>query len=117
MQDPQREGDTRPPAEPLRDLVVDPSRREVRWGNDVFRPSRRDFELLFCLAQQPVRAWSFEELLREVWNDPYGRNHEVVHAAVRRLRQHLRRRRAPVIIQSVHSFGFILMDDPSADAA
>lgn len=105
-----------PPVEPLGDLVVDVSRREVRWGSEAIRPSRRDFELLFCLAERPIRAWSFAELLSEVWHDPYGRHHEVVHAAVRRLRQHLRRTRAPIIVESIYGFGFILRDDPSADA-
>jgi two-component system, OmpR family, response regulator len=96
--------------DPLNDLVVDLSRREVRWRNDAIRLTKLDFDLIACLAQRPIRAWSFEELLEQVWNAPHRRDRDLVHAAVRRLRQHLRRVGAPVIIESIYGYGFILKD-------
>jgi hypothetical protein len=40
--------------------VVDLNRREVRWRGEVVRLTKLDFELMSCLAQRPIRAWSFE---------------------------------------------------------
>jgi DNA-binding response OmpR family regulator len=113
MRSPRAKGRGSGPAESLNDLVVDLNRREVRWADDTVRLTKLDFELLACLAQRPIRAWSFDELLRVVWRDPHRQDHDLVHAAIRRLRQHLRRVRAPVIVESVYGFGFILKEDPS----
>jgi DNA-binding response OmpR family regulator len=94
--------------EVLGGLVIDLNRREVRWSRKVIRLTKLDFDLLLRLAQRPLRAWSFHELLEEVWEEPYRSDHDLVRAAVRRLRHRLARTGAPVTIDSVYGFGFVL---------
>jgi DNA-binding response OmpR family regulator len=103
-----RYGGGRPHTELVGSLVIDLNRREVRWGGDVIRLTKLDFDLLLRLAQKPIRAWSFQELLHEVWGEQYRTDHDLVRAAVRRLRHRLARTGAPVTIDSVYGFGFVL---------
>jgi two-component system phosphate regulon response regulator PhoB len=97
--------------EPLDDLVIDVGRHEVRWQGRLVRVGPQDFSLLSVLARRPIRAWTFEELLRLVWRDEHERDTGNVRMAIRRLRQRLERARVPVRIQSVYGYGFILLAD------
>jgi DNA-binding response OmpR family regulator len=49
------------------DLVVDPPRRKVTFGDDELRLSKKEFLLLRVLASDPTRVFSKEELLLSVW--------------------------------------------------
>jgi DNA-binding response OmpR family regulator len=62
-----RRGETR--SGPLRagDLLVDPWRREVRVDGRPVKLAKKEFELLHALATDPLRVFSKEELLRDVW--------------------------------------------------
>lgn len=54
---------------PLRvgELVVDPSRREVRVGGRPVQLANKEFGLLRMLATDPARVFTKAELLRDVW--------------------------------------------------
>ena len=56
-------------AGPLRvgEIVVDPSRREVRVGGEPVRLANKEFSLLRMLASDPTRVFTKAELLRDVW--------------------------------------------------
>ena len=49
------------------DLVIDPVRRRVAVGGREVALSNKEFSLLRVLATDPVRVFSKQELLREVW--------------------------------------------------
>ena len=49
------------------DLRIDPSSREVRMGDRKVELSAKEFALLHALARDPVRVFTKEELLRDVW--------------------------------------------------
>ena len=54
---------------PLRvgEIVVDPSRREVRVAGRRVRLANKEFALLRMLASEPTRVFTKAELLRDVW--------------------------------------------------
>ena len=56
-------------AGPLRvgEIVVDPSRREVRVAGEPVRLANKEFSLLRTLASEPSRVFTKAELLRDVW--------------------------------------------------
>ena len=49
------------------DLRIDPSSREVRMADRKVELSAKEFALLHALAGDPVRVFTKEELLRDVW--------------------------------------------------
>ena len=62
-----RRSGRRPGPQRVGDLVVDPARRRV-WvdGKDI-KLSNKEFSLLRVLASDPIRVFSKQELLEEVW--------------------------------------------------
>ena len=49
------------------DLRLDPASREVRVGDNPVDLSAKEFALLHALAMDPLRVFTKEELLRDVW--------------------------------------------------
>jgi len=49
------------------ELRIDPSSREVRMADRKVELSAKEFALLHALARDPVRVFTKEELLRDVW--------------------------------------------------
>ncbi len=56
-------------AGPLRvgEIVIDPSRREVRVAGEAVQLANKEFSLLRMLASDPTRVFTKAELLRDVW--------------------------------------------------
>ncbi len=49
------------------EIVIDPVRREVKVGEREVQLANKEFALLRVLASDPIRVFSKEELLRDVW--------------------------------------------------
>jgi DNA-binding response OmpR family regulator len=49
------------------EIVIDPVRREVKVGEHQVHLANKEFALLRVLASDPIRVFSKEELLRDVW--------------------------------------------------
>jgi two-component system, OmpR family, alkaline phosphatase synthesis response regulator PhoP len=79
-----------PDAVPLHvaDLVIDTSRHEVLLNDQTINLRTQEFDLLVCLAQQPGRVFTREQLLEKAWGfDFYGQTRTVdVHIAQLRKR-------------------------------
>lgn len=58
--------DTQPKNLIYGDLIIDPNRREVYISGELIALSALEFDLLYCLARKPGRAWRRPELLQEV---------------------------------------------------
>jgi DNA-binding response OmpR family regulator len=67
------------------ELVVDGTAREVTCGGRPIALTGREFDLLVHFLRHPRRAFTREELLREVWGWDFG-DHSTVTVHVRRLR-------------------------------
>jgi two-component system alkaline phosphatase synthesis response regulator PhoP len=91
----------------LKNLLIDPSSREVYIDNSPVELRTQEFEVLCILAGQPGRVFTREQLLQEAWGfDFYGQTRTVdVHVA------HLRKKLAGghVSIETITGIGYKLV--------
>jgi two-component system, OmpR family, response regulator MtrA len=90
-------------------LRIDADLREATWHGEPIPLSAREFDLLFALAFDPGRVWTFAELTTRVWNRPYLGDTDAVVSAVKRLRRQIRDVAASVAIESVRGVGYRLV--------
>lgn len=73
-----------------KDLVIDPSTRQVLLNGRDLQFTRKEFDLLFCLASNPGQVFSREQLYEQVWDEYSAYNVDgVVKSQIRLLRQKL----------------------------
>ena len=71
-------------------LVIDPAARKVFLKGKDLRLTKKEFDLLFCLASNPGQVFSREQLYDHVWDEHSAYNvDEVVKAQIKLLRQKL----------------------------
>ena len=92
------------------DLVIDLSTREVRVGGKLVGLSRKEYDLLACLARCKGRPVSRRALLQEVWEDlPYDDHTLDVH--IRWLREKVEKDPSnPEYIVTVRGVGYKLQE-------
>src|SRR5215470_17574256 len=90
-------------------LRIDADLREATWHGEPIPLSAREFDLLFALAFDPGRVWTFAELTTRVWNRPYLGDTDAVVSAVKRLRRQIRDVAASIAIESVRGVGYRLV--------
>jgi len=71
------------------DITIDFASHDVRRRGVSVELSAREYELLKCMAAQPGRIYSREELLSGVWGYDYFGDLRAVDVAMRRLREKL----------------------------
>jgi DNA-binding response OmpR family regulator len=69
------------------DLALDAGRRTLRRGDTPIRLTRREFALLEYLMRNTERVVSKDEILRDVWGDPEGREPNLVEVYIGYLRR------------------------------
>ncbi|VXD23230.1 response regulator transcription factor [Planktothrix paucivesiculata] len=79
--------DTQPKNLVYGDLTIDPNRREVYIQGELIGLSALEFNLLYCLARKPGRAWRRSELLQEVWDYEYEGEQRVVDVHIGQIRK------------------------------
>tara|TARA_R110002072_G_scaffold3830_8_gene27431 strand:+ start:22795 stop:23484 length:690 start_codon:yes stop_codon:yes gene_type:complete len=92
-----------------KDLVIDPSRHEVRASGELVRLTATEFKLLHQLASQPGRAYSREQLLNRVVGEGVvvvDRNIDVHIRSVRKKLGNLGE-----MIQTIRGVGYRFVDD------
>jgi DNA-binding response OmpR family regulator len=90
-------------------LILDADQRAVRVGDRSVSLTRREFDLLQCLARAPQRTFTKAELARSVWgSDVMARNSRTVDSHVARVRAKLAAAGAPQRVQTVRGVGFRL---------
>ena len=71
-------------------LIIDPLARQVLLNGKDLHLTRKEFDLLFCLASNPGQVFSREQLYSHVWGEHSVYNiDEVVKAQIKTLRQKL----------------------------
>jgi len=90
------------------DLVLDPVRHRVRWGERPVELTAREFALLHTLARRPGQVFTRALLLETVWGFPGEVHTNAVELAVSRLRRKLDRAGEPSCIRTVRSVGYSL---------
>lgn len=88
-------------------LTIDIDRREVSVYGETVALAPKEFDLLVHLAQHPGRAFSRDELLRDVWEYAHHLEGRTVDEHVRRLRTKVESRSHPYrYIRTVWSIGY-----------
>lgn len=73
-----------------KDLVIEPTARKVFLKGKDLRLTKKEFDLLLCLASNPGQVFSREQLYDHVWDEHSAYNvDEVVKAQIKLLRQKL----------------------------
>jgi DNA-binding response OmpR family regulator len=95
----------------VRDLRVDPARREVWVGDRQVELTPQEFELLACLARSPGRALTREVILQRAWGESEYIDPRTVDVHVRWLRQKIEDQPdAPTRILTVRGVGYKLAE-------
>lgn len=92
------------PNQQVGDLHIDSARREVRVEGQPVTLTATEFDLLACLARQPGRVLTREELLADVWDWPAASGTRTVDSHVRALRAKIGADR----VRTVHGVGYAL---------
>jgi DNA-binding response OmpR family regulator len=93
------------------ELVVDSVRREVTLGGIPIDLSRKEFDLLWVLAQRAGEVVTKREILAEVWRQAYGGGDRTVDVHLSWLRRKLGETAAePRYLHSVRGVGVRLVD-------
>lgn len=88
------------------DLTVDVAAHEVTLADERLNLTVREYDLLVFFLRHPRRAYSREELLRQVWGWEYA-DHSTVTVHVRRLREKVEPDpRAPTRVVTVFGVGY-----------
>ena len=99
--------------EPVRvgDLVIDERSRTVSLAGEPLELARKEFDLLFALAQRPGEVVTKRELLADVWRQAYGGSDRTVDVHLSWLRRKLGETAAePRYLVSVRGVGVRLVD-------
>ena len=72
------------------DLVIEPSKRQAFLKGKKLNLTRKEFEMLLCLASNPGRVLTREQLYRQIWETDTSYNvDELVKAHIKTLRKKL----------------------------
>ena len=86
---------------------LDLRRRELERGQTVIPLTLREFGLLSFLARHPGRAFSRQELLREVWGEGYDGYEHTVNSHINRLRTKIEDDPGqPLLIKTLWGLGY-----------
>ncbi|HWJ02423.1 MAG TPA: response regulator transcription factor [Verrucomicrobiae bacterium] len=88
------------------DVTIDFQGYEVRVDNTAIALTPKEFELLSCLAQNPGRMFSREQLLSNVWGYDYLGDARTVDEHIKRLRQKVESRSSRQFIKTVWGLGY-----------
>jgi DNA-binding response OmpR family regulator len=109
-----RGGDAEPTAVTVADLTIDPRTRRVTLAGAAIELAPKEFDLLAYLAARVGTVVSKRELLREVWQLPYGGSDKTVDVHLSWLRRKLGESAAqPRLIQTVRGVGVRLAEPDS----
>jgi DNA-binding response OmpR family regulator len=91
------------------DVLVDLRSRQVRVHGRPVTLSGREFELASCLARDPRRVFTKQELLRDVWGIRAALRTRTVDSHASRLRRKLRHAGAGELVVNVWGVGYRLL--------
>lgn len=84
-----------------------PDHRVTRDGDNIHL-GPTEYNLLFCLMEQPGRVWSREQLLTKVWGIDSDIELRTVDVHIRRLRTALNQNERPDLIRTVRGAGYAI---------
>jgi two-component system alkaline phosphatase synthesis response regulator PhoP len=73
----------------IRDLIIDPVQYKTVLNGEIFTLAKKEFELLFLLAEQPGRVFLRNEILSQVWGNDVIVGDRTIDVHVRKIRAKL----------------------------
>ena len=73
----------------IENLTIDPERFIIQVGNDDIILAKKEFELLYLLAQKPGRVFLRNEILNQVWGNEVIVGDRTIDVHIRKIRQKL----------------------------
>jgi two-component system response regulator PrrA len=92
----------------IQGLAIDPQKHLCLQNGEELKLTRKEFELLYILAQNPNIVFNREQLLHKVWGYDFAVETNVVDVFIGYLRKKLETNNTARIIHTVHSVGFVL---------
>jgi two-component system copper resistance phosphate regulon response regulator CusR len=92
------------------DLEINVPKKLVSRAGQVIELTPKEFNLLLCLARQPKRIASKDELAMKVWDESYGVSHNTVEVYISFLRNKVDKNFEPKLIKTKIGFGYYLDD-------
>lgn len=89
-------------------LEIDLTSHRASWRGEILPLTEHELQILAVLASVPGRAWSFGELLEQVWGVTFRGDSSVVRSAIKRLRKKLARTGGKLSVEAVRGVGFCL---------
>jgi two-component system alkaline phosphatase synthesis response regulator PhoP len=85
-------------------LKIDRESYSVIKGKSRYSLPRKEFEILFLLANHPKKTFTREEILSQVWNDSNKKNTRVIDVHIRKIRERIGQK----IIKTIKGVGYQL---------
>lgn len=96
------------------DLTIYPQKYEAILGEEMLHFTRKEFELLFYLAQHKGKVLSRDQLLSAVWNYDFAGDTRIVDVHVSHLREKIEPdTKRPKYIKTIRGLGY-KMEEPSS---
>ena len=73
----------------IRDLNIDPVQYKTTLKGEVYNLAKKEFELLFLLAEQPGRVFLRNEILSQVWGNDVIVGDRTIDVHIRKIRAKL----------------------------
>lgn len=97
------------------DLVIDPTTRQVFVHGNELKMTRKEFDLLFCLASNPGKVFTREQLYDHIWDEHSAYNvDDVVKHHLKTLRKKLTSSNAEYI-KNIWGIGYRFEHDTEKD--
>lgn len=110
----QRDGSSAEPIR-LRDLEIDPRKRNVKVAGESVELTAREFDLLLQFARHPGRVFSRAQLLEQVWGYGHDGYEHTVNSHINRLRAKIETDPSdPAYILTVWGVGYKMFDPSEA---
>ena len=91
-------------------LMIDDSRREVKWWGKVVSLTQKEYDLLLFLIKNKNRICTRKEILKKVWDIHFEYNSGVIDVYINSLRKKLPAKNAGEFIETVWGVGYIIKD-------
>jgi two-component system, OmpR family, response regulator MprA len=93
------------------DVTLDTAAHQAFRAGRLLRLSAREFDMLALFVRHPARAFSREELCRQVWGADFEGASNFIDVALKALRKKLDVGGQPRLIQTVRGVGYVFQDE------
>ncbi|WHH58746.1 response regulator transcription factor [Petroclostridium sp. X23] len=91
--------------------VVDEMKRVVRMGTTIIRLTSKEFDLLYLFIKNPLRIFSREQIIKNIWGQDHFGSDRSVDDLIRRLRKKMKLLR----IETVYGYGYRMLQSIYSD--